>query len=172
MNTKMKMRMLSLLLCFVMLVGLMPTTVFAAGDGTSEATAIEVTDYASFKAAMEDPAILFVKISNTLSSTISSETGNMIVGTTVSSNKTLIVNADATFTASGVAGKDIVDSLIQTVNGASLTIKGTGTLRFKANGNNGFNAAVRVDGGTVLILTNRISMSLSKMDKVFRFVWR
>ena len=30
MNTKMKMRMLSLLLCFVMLVGLMPTTVFAA----------------------------------------------------------------------------------------------------------------------------------------------
>ncbi len=31
MNTKMKMRMLSLLLCFVMLVGLMPTSVFAAG---------------------------------------------------------------------------------------------------------------------------------------------
>ena len=29
MNTKMKMRMLSLLLCFVMLVGLMPTTAFA-----------------------------------------------------------------------------------------------------------------------------------------------
>ena len=31
MNTKMKMRTLSLLLCFVMLVGLMPTSVFAAG---------------------------------------------------------------------------------------------------------------------------------------------
>ena len=31
MNTKMKMRTLSLLLCFVMLVGLVPTTVFAAG---------------------------------------------------------------------------------------------------------------------------------------------
>ena len=31
MNAKMKMRMLSLLLCFVMLVGLMPTSVFAAG---------------------------------------------------------------------------------------------------------------------------------------------
>ena len=31
MNTKMKIRMLSLLLCFVMLVGLMPTSVFAAG---------------------------------------------------------------------------------------------------------------------------------------------
>lgn len=151
MNTKIKMRMLSLLLCFVMLVGLMPTSVFAAGDGTSEATAIEVTDYASFKAAMEDPTILFVKISNTLSSTISSETGNLIVGTSVSSNKTLIVNADATFTASGVAGKDIVDSLIQTVNGASLTIKGTGTLRFKANGNNSFNAVVRIDGGTVYV---------------------
>jgi len=30
MNTKMKMRMLSLLLCFVMLVGLMPTTTLAA----------------------------------------------------------------------------------------------------------------------------------------------
>ena len=144
-------RLLSLLLCFVMLVGLMPTSVFAAGDGTSEATAIEVTDYASFKAAMEDPAILFVKISNTLSSTISSETGNLIVGASVSSNKTLIVNADATFTASGVAGKDIVDSLIQTVNGASLTIKGTGTLRFKANGNNSFNAVVRIDGGTVYV---------------------
>ena len=151
MNTKIKMRMLSLLLCFVMLVGLVPTSVFAAGDGTSEATAIEVTDYASFKAAMEDPAILFVKIYNTLSSTISSETGNLIVGTSVSSNKTLIVNADATFTASGVAGKDIVDSLIQTVNGASLTIKGTGTLRFKANGNNAFNAVVRIDGGTVYV---------------------
>lgn len=31
MNTKMKMRLLSLLLCFVMLVGLVPTSVFAAG---------------------------------------------------------------------------------------------------------------------------------------------
>ena len=34
MKTKTKMRMLSLLLCFVMLVGLMPTTVFAAKSAT------------------------------------------------------------------------------------------------------------------------------------------
>lgn len=34
MNTKMKMRMLSILLCFVMLVGLMPTTVFAVESVT------------------------------------------------------------------------------------------------------------------------------------------
>ena len=141
----------SILLCCVMLVGLLPATAFATGDGTSEATAIEVTDYATFKAAMENPEILFVKISNTLSSAISSETGNLIVGASVSSNKTLIVNADATFTASGVAGKDIVDSLIQTVNGASLTIKGSGTLRFRANGNNTSNAVVRMDGGTVYV---------------------
>ena len=40
-------RLLSFLLCCAMLIGLLPTTAFAAGDGTSETTAIEVTDYPS-----------------------------------------------------------------------------------------------------------------------------
>ena len=45
MNTKMKMRMLSLLLCFVMLVGLMPTTAFAADN--QKVTSVAITYDAS-----------------------------------------------------------------------------------------------------------------------------
>ena len=44
MNTKMKMRMLSLLHCFVMLVGLMPTTVWATSAGAEESYALSITN--------------------------------------------------------------------------------------------------------------------------------
>jgi len=45
MNTKIKMRILSLLLCFVMLVGLMPTTVWATSTGAAEESyAIDITN--------------------------------------------------------------------------------------------------------------------------------
>lgn len=100
---------------------------------------------------MEDPTIGYVKISNNFSSTITSQTGNMIAGTMVSTPKVLIVNADATFVGSAAGNADVVDSLILTSNGANLTVKGTGTLRFRANGSASANAVIRVDGGTVNI---------------------
>ena len=145
---KMKRKILSILLLLIMILAFVPVsalTAFAAGDGLSEETAIEVNDYTTFKAAMEDPTIGYVKISNTFSSTITSQTGNMIAGTMVSTPKVLIVNADATFVGSAVGNADVVDSLILTSNGANLTVKGTGTLRFKANGSTSANAVIRVD---------------------------
>ena len=152
MKAKFKSKLLSILLVIVMVLVLVPVsalTAFAAGDGLSEETAIEVNDYTTFKAAMEDPTIGYVKISNNFSSTITSQTGNMIAGTMVSTPKVLIVNADATFVGSAAGNADVVDSLILTSNGANLTVKGTGTLRFKANGSASANAVIRVDGGTV-----------------------
>ena len=152
MKTKLKSTLISLLLVTLLVLALAPVsalTAAAAGDGLSEETAIEVNDYTTFKAAMEDPTIGYVKISNTFSSTITSQTGNMIAGTMVSTPKVLIVNADATFVGSAAGNSDVVDSLILTVNGANLTVKGTGTLRFKANGSASANAVIRVDGGTV-----------------------
>ena len=152
MKTKFKSKLLGVLLVLVMVLALVPVsafTAFAAGDGLSEETAIEVNDYTTFKAAMEDPAIGYVKISNSFSSTITSQTGSMIAGTMVSTPKVLIVNADATFVGSAAVNADVVDSLILTSNGANLTVKGTGTLRFKANGSTSANAVIRVDGGTV-----------------------
>ena len=54
MKNKMKMRMLSLLLCFVMLVGLMPTTVFAkSGTGTQQDPVI-VSTFAELKEALKE----------------------------------------------------------------------------------------------------------------------
>ena len=57
MKTKFKSKLLSLLLVLVMVLALVPVsalTAFAAGDGLSEETAIEVNDYTTFKAAMEE----------------------------------------------------------------------------------------------------------------------
>jgi len=141
-------------MAFVMVLAFAPVsalTSFAAGDGLSEETPVEVTDYSTFKSAMEDPTIGYVRISNNFSSTIASQTGNMIVGATVSTSKVLIVNANATFVGSAGGNADVVDSLIQTTNGANLTVKGTGTLCFKANGSASANAVIRIDGGTVNI---------------------
>ena len=154
MKKNFKPKFLIVLLALVMATALIPMrilSVFAVGDGLTEETAMEVTDYATFKTAMENPDVGYVKISNNFSSVITSQTGNMVVGATVSSPKVLIVNGEATFTANAIAGSDIVDSLIQTTSNANLTIKGTGTLQFKANGSTSTNAVIRLDGGTVNI---------------------
>ena len=137
-------KVLSLLLALVFAVSLVPVLPVSAGAaGESESNPIVCTSYAAFKAAMENPSVLYVKI-NSLNDTIAEQGSSLIAGAQVTSTKTLILSGNSEITAGQGSGLCRVDSLIYVGNGGNLTVKGTGSLTFKANASNAANAVIHI----------------------------
>ena len=155
MNTKMKMRMLSLLLCFVMLVGLMPTTALAkSGTGTQQDPVI-VSTFAELKEALEedeDTWIVVNQFNNGSYYTLISgddytetsldqsayECGAINIPT--GKNKHLTINTTIDCRTASTQSGSLLYSFIN--NRGNLTIDGTGTIAVSFNAGNYANAII------------------------------
>lgn len=131
-----------------------------AGTGLSYDEARVVTNYAEFKAAMEDIDISFVKVGDINEEILRAGETELLPGATVKGGKTLILAGNATFWAPiSSPGKGNIDCLLLVVTGSSLNVSGAGTLTFEASLNNGSNAVIRMDGGTVNILSDDVTLA-------------
>lgn len=155
MNTKMKTRLLSLLLCFVMLVGLLPTTVFAkSGTGTQQDPVI-VSTFAELKEALEedkDTWIVVNQFNNGSYYTLISgddytqtsldqsayECGAINIPT--GKNKHLTINTTIDCRTASTQSGSLLYSFIN--NRGNLTIDGTGTLAVSFNAGNYANSII------------------------------
>ena len=175
MKVKMKLhKLLSMLLCFVMLVGLLPSTAYASKPGDSASNPVICTSFAEFKAAMEDTTVTYVKlngasglmpsqdslaaaISNTTYKVLTIEGTNSFWSDTNGMNDSLIwPRADFEINGTGkleylhgnTGGTGAVINM--TSEGVILTINGTVKLQGGANGNT-FGYAIFAQAGTTNI---------------------
>lgn len=124
-------------------------TVFAA-PGDSAGNPVDCDTFAEFKAAMEDPDVIYVKLLPTNEILPVLDEGWLVPAIAVTGEKDLyLANGGSMFWAS--AGGGVYDSLLQVGVGSSLNIDGTGTLSFKAVGTSAHNAVIYNQGGDVRI---------------------
>jgi hypothetical protein len=155
MRKKTKMRLLSILLCFVMLVGLMPTTVFAQSGAGTEQDPLYVSTFAELKAALEkdeDTWIVVNEFNNGNYYTLIS--GNDYVQTSLDAsayecgainiptgkNKHLTINATIDCRTASTQSGSLLYCFIN--NRGNLTIDGTGTLAVSFNAGNYANSII------------------------------
>lgn len=147
-------RLLSILiflsLLLPMLSGLSLPTFAASASGTSESDPCIVTNYAEFKEAMGNKNIYFVQVGDMDEFIL--QRGNLLVnGIEVLGEKTLILRGNTILYSPVDEGFNKIDSLLNINPNNSLTVKGNGTLTFKASINNGNNAVIHINGGTLLV---------------------
>jgi len=150
----------SVLICALLLLLTFTQAFAATGKGLTEDDPRVVVNFAEFKAAMEDAAILYVEVGGGINEDIEEAGSGLVAGIHLKSEKVLILNGDATFTApmSSSAFKSI-DCLILTAATSYLTVKGSGNLTFKASLSNGTNAVIRMDGGAVIIDSKDVTLT-------------
>lgn len=150
----------SVLICALLLLLTFTQAFAATGKGLTEDDPRVVVNFAEFKAAMEDAAILYVEVGGGINEYIEEAGSGLYAGINLKSEKVLILNGDATFTApmSSSAFKSI-DCLILTTGTSYLTVKGSGNLTFKASLSNGTNAVIRMDGGAVIIDSKDVTLT-------------
>ena len=150
----------SVLICALLLLLTFTQAFAATGKGLTEDDPRVVVNFAEFKAAMEDAAILYVEVGGGINEDIEEAGSGLVAGIHLKSEKVLILNGDATFTApmSSSAFKSI-DCLILTTGTSYLTVKGSGNLTFKASLSNGTNAVIRMDGGAVIIDSKDVTLT-------------
>lgn len=150
----------SVLICALLLLLTFTQAFAATGKGLTEDDPRVVVNFAEFKAAMEDAAILYVEVGGGINEDIEEAGSGLVAGIHLKSKKVLILNGDATFTApmSSSAFKSI-DCLILTTGTSNLTVKGSGNLTFKASLSNGTNAVIRMDGGAVIIDSKDVTLT-------------
>lgn len=150
----------SVLICALLLLLTFTQAFAATGKGLTEDDPRVVVNFAEFKAAMEDAAILYVEVGGGINEYIEEAGSGLAAGINLKSEKVLILNGDATFTApmSSSAFKSI-DCLILTAATSYLTVKGSGNLTFKASLSNGTNAVIRMDGGAVIIDSKDVTLT-------------
>lgn len=150
----------SVLICALLLLLTFTQAFAATGKGLTEDDPRVVVNFAEFKAAMEDAAILYVEVGGGINEDIEEAGSGLVAGIHLKSKKVLILNGDATFTApmSSSAFKSI-DCLILTTGTSYLTVKGSGNLTFKASLSNGTNAVIRMDGGAVIIDSKDVTLT-------------
>ena len=153
MNVQWK-RLVSFVVAMVMVFGLIPamgTTAMAAPGGSSMDPVVCDT-FAEFKAAMEDPNIIYVSLHSVDEVLPLLEEGRRTAAITVVGQKDLYLADDcvATFVANANGG--VYDSLLQVGVGSSLSIDGErGWLVFEAVGTAAHNAVIYNEGGDVSI---------------------
>lgn len=149
----------SVLICALLLLLTFTQAFAATGKGLTEDDPRVVVNFAEFKAAMEDAAILYVEVGGGINEYIEEAGSGLAAGINLKSEKVLILNGDATFTASMNSAFKSVDCLILTTATSNLTVKGSGNLTFKASLSNGTNAVIRMDGGAVIIDSKDVTLT-------------
>lgn len=150
----------SVLICALLLLLTFTQAFAATGKGLTEDDPRVVVNFAEFKAAMEDAAILYVEVGGGINEYIEEAGSGLDAGINLKSKKVLILNGDATFTASmGSSEFKSIDCLILTTATSYLTVKGSGNLTFKASLSNGTNAVIRMDGGAVIIDSKDVTLT-------------
>ena len=164
----MRKRILSILLCLVMVVGLFPTMAFAAGSSgakTGSGTASDpyiVTTFEELKAELEKDTVglgmQYIKVPNgiNIEKVLKLESYNSAFN--VIRQKTLIV--DGTVTVVAAVGTAAVRSMFSVHGpGNRLDIRGSGLLTFKANTNASSNAVVDVNDEGMLNVSGGVTLS-------------
>ena len=158
----MRKRILSILLCLVMVVGLFPTMAFAAGGSGTASNPIVVTTFEELKAALEKDTVglgmQYIKVPNgiNIEKLLKLESYNSAFN--VIRQKTLIV--DGTVTVIAAAGTAAVRSMFSVHGpGNRLDIRGSGSLTFKANTNASCNAVVDVNDEGMLNVSGGVTLS-------------
>ena len=158
----MRKRILSILLCLVMVVGLFPTMAFAAGGSGTASNPIVVTTFEELKAELEKDTVglgmQYIKVPNgiKIEKLLKLESYNSAFN--VIRQKTLIV--DGTVTVIAAAGTAAVRSMFSVHGpGNRLDIRGSGSLTFKANTNASCNAVVDVNDEGMLNVSGGVTLS-------------
>lgn len=156
---------MSLLLCFVMVLGLLPTVSFAevSGSGTSEDDPIIVSTFEELKSALETTTSVSMTYIKVPEGTVINEVlrpSEYDAAIRVHGFKTLIVEGSVTVV--GGHGDDIaiVDGLLN-LNGNAcwLDLKGSGELTFKGTGSGATNSVVRVENKATLNVSGNLTLS-------------
>lgn len=155
----MKKRLLSLLLCFIMALSLVPMSMFAIGytegdiPGTTgtgtESDPVVCDTFAEFKAAMENWDVACVKLSNAGSEKlpiIDAYSAAITVYGGPYNKKQLTIEGGSRFYAPITSECAVYDCLVFVPEGATLVVNGSGYLEFTPNGKNAFNAVIRNQG--------------------------
>ena len=147
-------RIFSTLLALAMVIGLIPamgTTTMAAPGGSAMDPVICDT-FAEFKAAMEDPDIIYVSLHAVDEVLPLLDEGRCVAAITVVGDKDLYLANDSVATFVANANGGVYDSLLQVGAGSSLSIDGNrGWLVFEAVGTAAHNAVIYNEGGDVSI---------------------
>ena len=158
----MRKRILSILLCLVMVVGLFPTMAFAAGASGTASNPIVVTTFEELKAELEKDTVglgmQYIKVPKgiNIEKLLKLESYNSAFN--VIRQKTLIV--DGTVTVIAAAGTAAVRSMFSVHGpGNRLDIRGSGSLTFKANTNASCNAVVDVNDEGMLNVSGGVTLS-------------
>ena len=167
----MRKRILSILLCLVMVVGLLPTMAFAAdssgattGSGT-ERDPYCVSTYAEMKSLLETPASYYIKVVGMDNDSANDgvpirrliagrdfESTEPAIDIPSGANHHLEIATDIWFIADRQDGdKNIFSRLIDVESGSSLEITGTGSLRVEVNARTVKNAIIDNWGGELTI---------------------
>ena len=164
----MRKRILSILLCLVMVVGLFPTMAFAAdgsgatsGSGTASDPYI-VTTFEELKAELEKDTVglgmQYIKVPSGTNITKVLKLDAYASAIEIYRQKTLIV--DGTVTVTGATSGRVVRSLLH-INGSGerLDIKGKGSLTFEANANGATNAVVDVENNATVNISGGVTLT-------------
>ena len=163
MKTQFRSKLLSVLLVLVMVLALVPVsalTAFAAGGTGTKDDPVICSTYSEFKTAMEDSNIRYVELKNCneVLPKISGE--GLISAINVTGIKHLSLTGKNVFTVSANSdGYKSYDSLMHLTSGSSMTIRGGGSLTFKANLSNGRNAVIYNQGGSIAIYSGMLKGS-------------
>ena len=163
MKTQFKSKLLSILLVLVMVLSLVPVsafTAFAAGGTGTKDDPVICSTYSEFKTAMEDSNIRYVELKNCneVLPKISGE--GLISAINVAGIKHLSLTGKNVFMVSANSdGYKSYDSLMHLTSGSSMTIRGGGSLTFKANLSNGRNAVIYNQGGSIAIYSGMLKGS-------------
>ena len=158
----MRKRILSILLCLVMVVGLFPTMAFAADGSGTRSDPIVVTTFEELKAALEKDTLGFgmqyIKVPKGINIEEDLKPETYSAGCIVSRQKTLIVDGTVTVTA---IGNEVGVRSMFLINGTDtrLDIQGSGSLTFRANTNASANAVVDVDNEGTLNVSGGVTLS-------------
>ena len=164
----MRKRILSILLCLVMVVGLFPTMALAAdGSGATKGSGTKndpyiVTTFEELKAELEKDTVglgmQYIKVPSGTNITKVLKLDDYASAIEIYRQKTLIV--DGTVTVTGATSGRVVRSLLH-INGSGerLDIKGKGSLTFEANANGATNAVVDVENNATVNISGGVTLT-------------